>query len=163
MAKAVVYDNKDGLRQRFGVRSTENGIAGTSVPSNGKKVVELIFRGEDLADVAAAVDVRSVYIPSGATVLSAKLLVTELFVGASGTLDIGTQTLAGVLVDDDGFVAGAAVATLTAGAVITGAGAQIGTQLAQAMRIEVSWDTTQFTAGNAKLIVEYIDPPVQTA
>lgn len=161
MAKAVVYDNKDGLRQRFGVRPTENQIAAVSGSQLGKKTVEVYFRGEDLADAAPATDTRSAFIPQGATVLSARLIVQELFVGATATLDVGTQTLAGVTAAATGFIAAAAVATLTAGAVIVGAGAAVGAVTTQPLRIEASYNTAPFTAGSAKLIVEYIDPPVQ--
>lgn len=163
MAKRVAYDNQDGLRQYFGIRPTENNIAAVNPPANGEKTIEVYVRGEDIADVAAAADQRNVYIPSGAYIVSATLLVTELFVGATATLDIGLQTLAGVAIDDDGIDSAVAVATLVAGADVACDGALVGTQLAQAARVDFSYDTAAFTAGSAKLVVKYLEPPVQTA
>ena len=162
MAKAVVYDNKDNLRQRFGVRATENQIAATSAPANGVKRLEFYIRGEDLTDVPAVVDTRSAVIPAGCLILSARLVVQELFVGATATLDVGTQNAStGADVAVNGLVAAAAVASLTAGAVIVGAGAGVGAVTAVDTRLSASYNTAAFTAGSAKVTVEYLDRPVQ--
>lgn len=165
MAKAVVYDNQDGLRQRFGVRPTENSIAGSKAPANGEKVVEVYVRGEDVPDVAVAPDTRSAYIPAGARLTSATLIVQEAFVGATAVLDIGTFNLAGTLVADDNVDAAVAVASLTANAVIACDGTLVGTVITATggVRVAFSYDTAAFTAGSAKLILKYIEPPVQTA
>lgn len=164
MAKQVFYDNQDGLRQRFGVRPTENNIAAVNPSANGEKVVEVYVRGEDVPDVAVAPDTRAAYIPGGAYIVSATLLVQELFVGATATLDIGTFTVAGVLVADDNIDSGITVATLTAGADIACDGTLVGTHVAAGgARVAFSYDTAAFTAGSAKLVIKYIEPPVQTA
>jgi hypothetical protein len=163
MSARSTWDNADGLRVLFNARPTENSIAGESAGRTGSsKKVEMIFRGEDLAATAATADARAVVIPAGAFILSATLYVSELFVGATATLDVGTQDLTGVAIDADGLVAAAAVASLVAGAKIVGAGAQIGTKLASAARLDASYNTAAFTAGAARLVVEYLEPAVQT-
>jgi hypothetical protein len=162
MAKPVNYDNQDGLRQRFGRRNTENNIPAVSGSQLGKKTIEFYIRGEDLTDVPAVADARGAHIPAGATILSARLIVQELFVGATATLDVGTQNASsGADVAVNGLIAAAAVASLTAGAVIVGAGTGVGAVTAVPTRLTASYNTAAFTAGSAKIIVEYVDPPVQ--
>jgi hypothetical protein len=165
MAAPNFWDNPDGLRVHFNRRNIENNIPGV-VRTAGERV-ELVytFRGEDLVDVPASanIDRRSAYIPAGALIESARIVVTEAFVGATAALDVGTHGLDdGAVVDDDGLFSGIAVATLVAGYTAAGAGAQIATRLAEAMYVIGSYDTAAFTAGCATIYVAYIPAPVQT-
>jgi len=162
------WSNPDGLVQYFGPRYTENSIAMSKPPANGERVVEIYVRGEDIpasvADAATlAADKRSVIIPAGAYIVSSTLLVDELFAGASSTLDIGLTSVADVVSDMNGLDAAIALATLVAGADVAGDGALVGTKLAAASRIVFGYGTAAFTAGSARLVVKYLEPPVQSS
>jgi hypothetical protein len=116
------------------------------------------IKGTDIADTDVARQLAyGVTIPAESLVESAKLFVTTAFAGATAVMDIGTYNASsGAAIDDDGFASAVAVATLVDNAVVTGAGAQIGTVLATNSKIGVTYDTAAFTAGLATLVVEYV-------
>jgi hypothetical protein len=150
------YTNSDGLQQQYGTRGVLSGAkeaAGVSV----KKHLILDFNGVGLVDSAPVLDLSAARLPAGAYVISATLLVETTFTGATATLDIGTfKASDGTALDIDGFVAAAAVATLTAGADIAGAGAQIGTIIAEDTYVIATYNTAAFTAGKARCVIEYM-------
>ena len=150
------YTNSDGLQQQYGTRGVLSGAkeaAGVSV----KKYLILDFNGVGLVDSAPVLDLSAARLPAGAYVISATLLVETTFTGATATLDIGTfKASDGTALDIDGFVAAAAVATLTAGADIAGAGAQIGTIIAEDTYVVATYNTAAFTAGKARCVIEYM-------
>jgi hypothetical protein len=150
------YTNSDGLQQQYGTRGVLSGAkeaAGVGV----KKQLILDFNGVDLVDTTPTIDRSAARLPAGAYVISATLLVEDTFVGATATLDIGTfKASDGTVLDIDGFVAAAAVATLTAGADIAGAGAQIGTIIAEDTYVLPTYNTAAFTAGKARCVIEYM-------
>jgi hypothetical protein len=150
------YTNADGLQQQYGTRDVLSGAkeaAGVSV----KKYLILDFNGVGLVDSAPVLDLSAARLPAGAYVISATLLVETTFTGATATLDIGTfKASDGTALDIDGFVAAAAVATLTAGADIAGAGAQIGTIIAEDTYVIATYNTAAFTAGKARCVIEYM-------
>ena len=150
------YTNADGLQQQYGTRSVLSGAkeaAGVGV----KKHLILDFNGVGLVDTTPVLDLSAARLPAGAYVISATLLVETTFTGATATLDIGTfKASDGTALDIDGFVAAAAVATLTAGADIAGAGAQIGTIIAEDTYVIATYNTAAFTAGKARCVIEYM-------
>ena len=160
--------NADGLNQHYGTRSADYLARATETNK-----VTLNIIGEDLidaitSDAQKAQWVRGAVLPSGALITSAKLFVTETFASASttGTLDIGTYNAdTGAAINDDGIDAAVAIASVlaTAGELVTCDGAQVasaagGTALTAAGIIVATWDTQAFTAGAARLEVEYIIP-----
>ncbi len=162
------WANPDGLDVYFGRHPTENYVAGTSHPANRKKTLEVFVRGEDIpasvADAATlAADARSAYIPAGAYLISAVFLVDEAFAGASSTLDIGLTSLAGVVSDMNGVDAAIAVASLGAGTDTASDGALVGTKIATSQRVVFGYGTAAFTAGSGRLVLEFVEPPVQTS
>jgi hypothetical protein len=150
------YTNADGLQQQYGTRGVLSGAkeaAGVGV----KKHLILDFNGVGLVDSAPVLDLSAARLPAGAYVISATLLVETTFTGATATLDIGTfKASDGTALDIDGFVEAAAVATLTAGADIAGAGAQIGTIIAEDTYVVATYNTAAFTAGKARCVIEYM-------
>lgn len=150
------YTNSDGLQQHYGTRDNLKGakeMAGVGV----RKSLELDFYGADLVDATPVIDRSAARLPAGAYVISATLLVEDTFVGATATLDVGTfKASDGTALDIDGLVAAEAVAGLTAGADIAGAGAQIGTIIAEDTYVMATYNTAAFTAGRARLVVEYM-------
>ena len=150
------YTNSDGLQQQYGTRKVLVG-AKESAGVGVKKQLILDFNGVDLADATPTIDRSAARLPAGAYVISATLLVETLFEGATATLDIGTfKASDGTALDIDGFVAASAVAGLTAGADIAGAGAQIGTIIAEDTYVIATYNTAAFTAGKARCVIEYM-------
>ena len=150
------YTNSDGLQQQYGPRGVLVGAkeaAGVGV----KKFLTLDFNGVGLVDTAPVLDLSAARLPAGAYVIAATLLVEVTFTGATATLDIGTfKASDGTVLDIDGFVAASAVAGLTAGADIAGAGAQIGTIIAEDTYVIATYNTAAFTAGKARCVIEYM-------
>ena len=151
------YTNSDGLQQQYGTRGVLSGAkeaAGVGV----KKHLILDFNGVGLVDTAPVLDLSAARLPAGAYVISATLLVEVTFTsGGLATLDIGTfKASDGTALAIDGFVAASAVAGLTAGADIAGAGAQIGTIIAQDTYVVATYNTAAFTAGKARCVIEYM-------
>lgn len=172
MATRSSWANQDGLTVYFGKRYTENNIAASNKGAGGSKVVEVYVQGENVpasvADAATlAADPRSVVLPAGAQIVSAKFYVTETFTGSSSTLDIGLTSLAGVVSDMNGIDAAIALSALDAGDVVTCDGAKVGaatsSYLTAAQQIVFGYGTAALTAGCGRLVLEYVEPAVQTA
>jgi hypothetical protein len=157
MPRSSYWTNSDGLVVGFGTRSIETNSGAQPRSDQMRQQVKVQIKGSTIpdSDVSAQL-VHGVTIPANALLESAKLFVTTAFAGATAVLDVGTYDSAGAAVDDDGLMSAVAVATLVDNAVVTGAGALIGTVLASNQRIGVSYDTAAFTAGEAWLVVEYI-------
>ena len=150
------YTNSDGLQQQYGPRGVLVGAkeaAGVGV----KKFLTLDFNGVGLVDATPVIDLSAARLPAGAYVIAATLLVKTTFTGATATLDIGTfKASDGTALAINGFVAASAVAGLTAGARIAGAGAQIGTIIAEDTYVLATYNTAAFTAGKARCVIEYM-------
>lgn len=158
MARESTWTNSDGLRVGFGTRTTETTVGAEPRIGGYRQQVVIEIRGQDLADSDVARQLAyGVTIPADSLLESAKLYVTTAFAGATAVMDIGTYNASsGAAVDDDGVDSAVAVASLTDNAVIACDGAQIGTVLANDVKIGVSYDTAAFTAGLATLVVEYV-------
>lgn len=150
-----VWINADGLEVGFGRRDTKNLEAGSIEVKGQVRQVELeIYFDEDNATAS----VKNAVVPAGAVVVGATLQVSTAFAGGT-SVKVGTISTDGVTIDDDSLITptAGAVANLTAGAVLKGAGAAVGATVAEPTNITYELTGT-FTAGRATLLVEYIQP-----
>lgn len=154
---STYYTNADGLTQRFGTIDSENKGRKTNTRGELQELV-LDIVGSELADAASNEHlVGAASLPAGAHITKATLWVTAAFVGATAVLDIGVyKSLDLSTIDDDGIDAAIAVAALVDNAEIACDGAIVDTTLANDSYIAASYDTAAFTAGVAKLVVEYM-------
>ena len=155
------YVNADGLEV---LTAGEQGTAakrGTSLSSQKKSLVMTITGTEVPSSVATPQD-HDAFIPAGSYITSASLIVTTAFTsGGSATLTIGTYQQDASVVDADGIDATIAVADLVANKAVACNGAAVGgtaTVGAADVYIEAIYGTAAFTAGEAKLVIEYIEP-----
>lgn len=103
------------------------------------------------------------YIPAGSVIVGATLVMTAAATsGGAATLTIGTYNAAGTAIDADGIDATVAVTAIDAiGDVVRCDGAQATGVLGYVTEnayIGSIYGTAAFTAGTAKLIVEFIKP-----
>jgi len=153
------YTNSDGLLV------LTNGAQGSVNLTGGaeygvKYLVINIADATTIGSSAAAPAANDAFIPAGAYITKASLIVTTAFAGATAALNIGLQTAAGVAIDADGIDAAIAVTAIDAigdvvacnGAAVAGV-VTVGTAPAY---VSLDYDTAAFTAGAAKLVIEYI-------
>lgn len=154
------YTNADGLLV------LTNGAAGTpsdnGIAEYGKKFLVVdIADATEIGTAAAAPAANDAFIPAGSYITGAHLVVTTAFTsGGSAALNVGLYTAAGVAIDADGIDATIAVADLAANKAVACNGALVGgTATVGTADAYVSWDydTAAFTAGAAKLVIEYIE------
>ena len=155
------YVNADGLEV---LTAGEQGTAakrGTSLSSQKKALVMNITGTEVPSSVATPQD-HDAFIPAGSYITGAHLVVTTAFTsGGSATLTIGTYEQDASVVDADGIDATIAVADLVANKAVACNGAAVGgtaTVGAADVYIEAIYGTAAFTAGEAKFVIEYIEP-----
>lgn len=155
------YVNADGLEV---LTAGEQGTAakrGTSLSSQKKALVMTITGTEVPSSVATPQD-HDAFIPAGSYITSASLIVSTAFTsGGSATLTIGTYTQAGAAVDADGIDAAVALAAIGADKAVACDGAAVGgtaTVGGADVYVEAIYGTAAFTAGEAKLVIEYIEP-----
>lgn len=154
------YVNADGLEV---LTAGEQGTAakrGTSLSSQKKALVMNITGTEVPSSVATPQD-HDAFIPAGSYITGAHLIVSTAFTsGGSATLTVGSYTQAGAAVDADGIDAAVAVAALVADKAVACDGALVGgtaTVGGADVYIEAIYGTAAFTAGEAKLVIEYIE------
>ena len=155
------YVNADGLEV---LTAGEQGTAakrGTSLSSQKKSLVMTITGTEVPSSVATPQD-HDAFIPAGSYITSASLIVTTAFTsGGSATLTIGTYEQDASVVDADGIDATIAVADLVANKAVACNGEAVGgtaTVGGADVYVEAIYGTAAFTAGEAKLVIEYIEP-----
>ena len=155
------YVNADGLEV---LTAGEQGTAakrGTSLSSQKKSLVMNITGTEVPTSVATPQD-HDAFIPAGSYITGAHLIVSTAFTSAgSATLTIGAYTQAGAAVDADGIDAAIALAAIGADKAVACDGALVGgtaTVGGADVYIEAIYGTAAFTAGEAKLVIEYIEP-----
>ena len=161
MAKRKLnWTNQDGLVVGFGTRGVETTYSAKASRGGPEQQIVMRIRGADLADAVVADQlIHAPIIPAGAFIKSAYLQVDTAFEGVNAVLDIGVYKLSdGTAVDDDGIDAAIATATLVASYDVACDGAEVGKEQAVACKIAASYDTAAFTAGEATLIVTYVDP-----
>jgi hypothetical protein len=160
----ATWTNSDGLEVRFGLDRTTENVTGVTAVTPFKHIKHKIV-GADLPDTDnGAVDADAAFIPAGSVITRAFVYVTDEFAGATATMDIGLKVAAGTAISADGIDADIAVTALDAlGDTIICDGAYIadgdltGVRLTADAYISVSYETAAFTAGEAILVVEYLD------
>lgn len=153
----------------YGVRTIGNYGGETQLVGNMHNT-KVVIKGTELDDTFADV-LQDVAVPAGAIIQSCTLRVTEAFVGATATLDIGWYYInsSGALtaLDADGIDAAIAVTaidaigdTIVCDGALAGASA-LGDQLAETASsyfVGASYNTAAFTAGEAELSIEWYMP-----
>lgn len=155
------YVNADGLEVLTAGEQGTPAKRGTSLSSQKKSLVMNITGTEVPSSVATPQD-HDAFIPAGSYITGAHLLVSTAFTsGGSATLTIGTYTQAGAAVDADGIDATIALAAIGADKAVACNGAAVGgtaTVGGADVYVEAIYGTAAFTAGEAKLVIEYIEP-----
>ena len=151
-----------GAVQHYGPRQTNDGLpAGVSTYGVVKQIV-MSFDFDDLAlgKFTAAQDAANLLIPANSLIRHAFLEVDTAWVGGT-SINIGFDEADGTVIDADGLFTAAALATanLTAKAWLVGTGALATNDTVGTLNAAITVDVTgTFTAGAARLIVEYIEP-----
>lgn len=156
--------NNDGLRIQIGVSEAEVTRSGEQAMNDGRRIFETVI---DLANLGSSTalleDTRTTVLPSGLRIDEIQVInETAATSGGSATLNLGlVRQDATTTYDADGFLAAAPLADFNlAGETLiyrigtTGAGAFIGTTLANAGFLVADYDTAAFTAG--RLLVRII-------
>ena len=155
------YTNADGL---FVITNNAQGAARDNGINAQNGVKTMVFELKDATALGTS-DVNpqpnDAFIPAGAYITKASLVVTTAFTsGGSATLGIGLQQADGTIIDADGIDAAVAVADLAANKAVVCNGALVGgtaTVGAANAYMSLVYATAAFTAGAAKLVIEYIE------
>lgn len=166
----------DGLVVGYGRHTVDNEVAAV-VSSNGSVIVKVEIKGVDLPDTASATNgiayPQAHIIPRGSIFLRATLQVVIAFTGSSSIMDIGLWSRGrsgGEVVDvKDGFWDGGTIGELTTigevnvldGSLLPvadGVTSTAGITANSDVIITAEWETAEFTAGQALLVVEYLPP-----
>jgi hypothetical protein len=155
------YTNADGL---FVITNNAQGAARDNGLNAQNGVKTMVFELKDATKLGTS-DVNpqpnDAFIPAGSYITKASLVVTTAFTsGGSATLGIGLQQADGSIIDADGIDAAIAVADLAANKAVVCNGALVGgtaTVGAANAYMSVVYGTAAFTAGAAKLVIEYIE------
>jgi hypothetical protein len=153
------YNNADGLLVL--TDGAQGAVNNTGSAEYGPKFLVINIPNAPLIGSATTSPAANdAFIPAGAYITKASLIVTTAFVGATAALNIGLQTLAGSAIDADGIDVAIAVTAIDAigdvvacnGALVAGV-LTVGTANAY---VSFDYDTAAFTAGAGKLVIEYI-------
>ena len=151
-----------GVEVHYGVRDTENSLGGELSTKGANKELVLTFDFDDLPSGSNAG--LAAQLPANCSILSARLEVLTGFTSTSTTTDllIGVTDADGGsnITDADGLIAAAEAtqtAIATAGNIVTGAGAMVGTTIgAEAGVVTVAPSVDDLTAGKGRVVVEYV-------
>ena len=162
-------DSKRGVLNHYGVRTTNQSYGAVQETGVVKTVaIEFTAPSTGMAAAAWAVQGLDVVIPSGASFISANLIVETAF-DALTALTIGTYTASDgtTAIDADGLITAANAPLANIDAIadrVVGSGAQLvtgtaglGALTADAV-IRVLYTGAAPTVGKAKLVVEYMSP-----
>lgn len=160
--------NSDGLRVRFG---TDEALTtrGGEVQPNGEliQVPFKILLTQAATGTALIPRTTGIIFPSGARIQEVEIRNdTAATSGGSATLNIGlVRQDTTTTYDADGFIAALALTAYdTVGETVvvqvgsTGAGAFLGTTLANSGVLVFDWDTAAFTAGELTVTIRYLMP-----
>ena len=156
------YTNADGMQVQYGEQAVAV-VGGTDAPS--KRLV-VAFDYANLPSFTADLNNDGTKngffggdanIPAGAFITNAYIVVTTAFAGGT-SYNIGLYNAAGSALDADGIDAAVATAALAANKAVVCNGASVrGTVTEAAAGYVVIAATGTFTAGAAKLVIEYIE------
>lgn len=158
MSRGNEWTNDDGLIVGFGVRDVEDERAGVTNTAGDIEEIVLDFAYDDLPTYGAN-DGRILTIPANSLIVSSRLNVKTAAAGGT-SYTVGLHQAGGTAIDADGLHTAAQLVTasLTAGAWLTGGGALVGAGIgANGGQIVVA-ATGTFTAGEYRLVVEYMRP-----
>ena len=145
------------VRTSYGTRPIDESKGGQVSTSGLTKEMSWTFSYDDLP--AAANGAMEGIIPQYAMIKNAYIMVETAFAGGT-SYNFGTYEADGTVIDADGIDAAVATAALNAvGKVVICNGAQVGTAIAEAGQLVVA-ATGTFTAGKARVVIEYIDAGV---
>jgi len=158
----MTWTNADGLEVLMHGEQGEVKTNGTTVTSVTNQLVYEIADATLLGTAAVDPKANDSFIPAGAYITKAYLIVETAFTSAGlATLTLGTQTSAGADIDADCIDAAIALTPLnTAGKVVVSDGAQVGGAItvgAANAYISAVYGTAAFTAGSGKLVIEYVE------
>ena len=153
------YNNADGLY--ILTDNAQGAVNQTGSAEYGPKFLVInIPAATAIGSATVAPAANDAFIPAGAYITKASLIVTTGFTGTSATLNIGLQTAAGAAIAAQGITAATAVTALaTTGKAVACAGTYVGgtTTVGSANAyVSIDYDTAAFTAGAGKLVIEYI-------
>jgi hypothetical protein len=154
------YTNADGLYVLTNGGQGEVLTQGATVASPRQAlIVDLDLTALGTTFGASNINVNNPFIPAGSVILSATLIMTDAATsGGAATLTIGTYDAAGTAIDADGIDATVALTAIDAdGETVRCDGAHLTTAgyVAANAYIGAIYGTAAFTAGTAKLVVEY--------
>ncbi len=152
------YRNSDGLQVWFGLPDPLQGRQPSTVGSRKELKVKCDFNDLPLGAGASATGARTdadVFIPSGATIENAAILVGTAWTGGT-SLSVGLYQKGGTAIAATGLVNAQATAGLTANTRVAGGGGSIGTTLTQDAYIGATVSGT-YTAGTGTLLITYIE------
>jgi hypothetical protein len=162
----ATWYNNDGLTVKFGTeKSTPNKVGSYGVGDGPIHVMEVFLSDLTLLGTSPAIQSDVATLPAGARIERVEIInQTAATSGGSAVLNVGLQRLdRSTELDYDGLVAAAALATFNAAGErvtlnvgSTGAGALIGTTLANAGYITADYDTAAFTAGALRVRIEWV-------
>lgn len=156
------YTNADGL---YILTDRDQGaLGGEGVTARSMRqmlVIDITAANTALTFGAANIDQLSPQIPAGSIIVNADLVVTTAFTsGGAAALNIGTYNAAGTAVAATGIDSAIALTAIDAiGEVVQCDGTLVsGTATVGTAPVYIGWDadTALYTAGAAKLIIEYI-------
>ena len=155
------YVNADGLEVLVAGDAGTAAKRGTSI-SSPKKALVMTITGTEVPSSVDTPQDHDAFIPAGSYITGAHLIVTTAFTsGGSATLTIGTYTQAGAAVDANGIDDQIALAALAADKAVACNGDAVGgtaTVGGADVYVEAIYGAAAFTAGEAKLVIEYIEP-----
>jgi hypothetical protein len=147
------YESNTGLGvvNHYGPRDTDSSKGGVAKSTGKVKRVEYSFSYDNLPTYGSSN--LEVALPANATVLSSTWVTGTAWAGGT-SLNVGLYQSNGTVIDADGL--DAAITPTTAGAVIVGNGALVGASIGAAAGEVTVAATGTYTAGTAKLIIEYV-------
>lgn len=160
----MAYTDIGGLYQKFGVEQTVTAAGGEYVTTAALREVEFKITLTALGTASAIVTgADNIFIPAGVRVEEVEIVVDTAATGTGAVLNIGlVRTDRTTAIDADGLVAALALTALDAAGEktvlrvgSTGAGALIGTTLANVGHLVADYDTAAFTAGVITVRVRY--------
>lgn len=153
--------NADGLEVLTHRDQGDINDTGGTLTSVTNQFVFTIEDASTIGSAAVAPSALDAFIPAGAYITKAYLIVEEAFTsGGSATLTLGTVTGDGTVIDADGIDAAIALSVIDAGGdVVVHDGAQVaGTTTVGASNAYLSpvYGTAAFTGGKGKVVVEFV-------
>lgn len=155
------WTNADGLTVLMHEEQGQVNKTGQTLSNPRQTVVLEITDATTLASSAATPSALDAFIPAGAYITAAYTIVDTAFTsGGAATLTIGLYQQDGTAIDADGIDAAIALTAIdAAGDVVVNNGALVGGVLTVGSNdayIAANYGTAAFTAGAAKVVVEFI-------